>query len=104
MGAAALAPMLLNLLNPRARRDLALDRRALPWFLATGVFEAVGIWSLVAALGIGQVVVVGPIVCIAPLWVLLGTLLFSRDIEQVNLRTGVATLFVITGVACIYVA
>lgn len=104
MGAAALAPMLLNLLNPRARKDLALDRRALPWFLATGVFEAVGIWSLVAALGIGQVVVVGPIVCIAPLWVLLGTLLFSRDIEQVNLRTGVATLFVITGVACIYVA
>ena len=42
-------------------------------------------------------------VCIA-LWVLLGTLLFSRDIEQVTLRTGVATLFVIAGVVVIYLA
>ncbi len=104
MGTAALVPMLLNLLNPKARAQLAPDRRAMPWFLVTGVFEAVGIWSLVSALGKGSVVVVGPIVCIAPLWVLLGTLLFSRDIEQVNLRTGIATLFVITGVVTIYLA
>lgn len=104
MGAAALAPLLLNLANPRARGAIVFDRRAMPYFLVTGVFEAVGIWALVSALGIGNVVVVGPIVCVAPLWVLLGTLLFSRDIEQVNLRTGVATLFVILGIVVIYLA
>ena len=104
MGAAAMTPLLLNLANPRARKGIVFDPRAMPYFLVTGVFEAVGIWSLVAALGAGKVVVVGPIVCIAPLWVLLGTLLFSRDIEQVNLRTGVATLFVIVGVVVIYLA
>ena len=104
MGVSALSPMVLNLVNPRARANIVFDRRAMPYFLATGVFEAVGIWSLVAALGIGNVVVVGPIVCVAPLWVLLGTLLFSRDIEQVTLRTGIATLFVIAGIVAIYLA
>jgi len=104
MGLSALTPLLFNLANPRARQNIVFDRRAMPYFLATGVFEAVGIWSLVAALGIGNVVVVGPIVCVAPLWVLLGTLLFSRDIEQVNLQTGVATIFVITGIVAIYLA
>ncbi len=104
MGISALSPMVFNLMNPRARANIVFDRRAMPYFLVTGVFEAVGIWSLVKALGIGNVVVVGPIVCVAPLWVLLGTLLFSRDIEQVNLRTGVATLFVITGIVAIYLA
>jgi len=104
MGIAALGPMLLNLANPRARRNVVFDRRAMPYFLATGVFEAIGIWSLVSALGIGNVVVVGPIVCVAPLWVLLGTLLFSRDIEQVNVRTGIATLFVISGIVAVYLA
>ena len=104
MGAAALTPLLLNLANPRARERIVFDRRAMPYFLVTGVFEAVGIWSLVKALGIGNVVVVGPIVCVAPLWVLLGTLLFSRDIEQVNIRTGIATVFVIAGIVAIYLA
>ena len=104
MGASALTPLLLNLVNPRARQSIVFDRRAMPYFLVTGVFEAIGIWSLVAALGVGKVVVVGPIVCVAPLWVLLGTLLFSRDIEQVKLRTGVATLFVITGIIVIYLS
>ena len=104
MGLSALIPLLLNLASTRARERIVFDRRAMPYFLATGVFEAVGIWALVAALGIGNVVVVGPIVCIAPLWVLLGTLLFSRDIEQVNLQTGIATVFVITGVVAIYLA
>ena len=136
MGAAALTPLLLNLANPRARKGIVFDRRAMPYFLVTGVFEAVGIWCSWARAvlpghrageashrrrhlvrdrrGGGRAgahsgikvhtehpVVVGPIVslltCIAPLWVLLGTLLFSRDIEQVKLRTGVATLFVIAG-------
>ena len=104
MGVSALSPMVLNLVNPRARENVVFDRRAMPYFLVTGVFEAVGIWSLVAALGIGNVVVVGPIVCVAPLWVLLGTLLFSRDIEQVTLRTGIATIFVIAGIVAIYLA
>ena len=104
MGVSALTPMVFNLMNPRARANIVFDRRAMPYFLVTGVFEAVGIWSLVSALGIGNVVVVGPIVCVAPLWVLLGTLLFSRDIEQVNLLTGVATLFVIAGIVAIYLA
>ncbi len=102
MGLAALSPMLCNLANPRVRKTIVLHRRAMPYFLATGVFEAVGIWSLVSALGIGNVVVVGPIVCVAPLWVLLGTLLFSRDVERVNLQTGIATLFVITGIVAVY--
>ena len=104
MGLSALAPMLFNLVNRKARENIVFDRRAMPYFLVTGVFEAIGIWALVSALGIGNVVVVGPIVCVAPLWVLLGTLLFSRDIEQVNLRTGVATIFVIAGIIAIYLA
>ena len=80
MGLFALLPMLLSLVYEPARHRLVLDRRALPYFALTGVFEAVGIWMLVGALSSGRVVIVAPMVSTAPLWVLLGTLIFSRDI------------------------
>lgn len=104
MGAAALIPMLLFLVNKRARQAIVLDRRALPYFAATGVFEAVGIWLLITALSTGRVVIVAPMVATAPLWVLLGTLIFARDIERINTRTACAAVSVVAGIAVILMA
>ena len=103
MGAAALVPMFIYMINKRARRAIVLHPRAIPYFAATGIFEAVGIWILITALSTGRVVIVAPMVATAPLWVLLGTLIFSRDIERVNLRTTLAAVSVVTGIAVILI-
>lgn len=89
------------LATPATRSGLRFHPRAAMYFSLTGVLEALGLWALVKALGIGHVVVVAPIVATAPLWVVLGTVLFSRDIEQVNLRTFAAAFFVVAGVVTI---
>jgi DME family drug/metabolite transporter len=104
MGLSALVPMLLYLVYEPVRRRIVLDRRALPYFALTGVLEAMGIWVLIRALGSGRVVIVAPMVSTAPLWVLLGTLIFSRDIERVSLRTALAAISVVGGAVAILTA
>jgi DME family drug/metabolite transporter len=103
MGAAALVPMLLYLVNQGTRRHIVLHPRAIPYFAATGIFEAVGIWLLITALSTGRVVIVAPMVATAPLWVLLATMIFSRDIERINLRTALAAVSVVAGIVVILV-
>ena len=79
------------------------DPRCIWPFLAAGLFETLGILLVIIALSIGQVVVVSPIVATGPMWVLLGTWLFLRGIEQINLRTVLGTACVITGTIAISV-
>jgi drug/metabolite transporter (DMT)-like permease len=50
-------------------------------FLIAGTFETLGILLVIVALSIGDVVVVSPIVATNPLWIVLGTWLFLRDVE-----------------------
>jgi drug/metabolite transporter (DMT)-like permease len=44
---------------------------------------------------------VSPIVATSPLWILLGTGLFLRDIEKLNLRTVVGAMCVVGGTIAI---
>jgi uncharacterized membrane protein len=52
---------------------------------------------VITALRVGQVVLVSPIVATGPMWVLFGTWLFLRGIEQITLRTVIGTISVIAG-------
>ena len=70
-------------------------------FLAAGLFETLGILLVIIALSVGQVVLVSPIVATGPMWVLLGTWLFLRGIERINLRTVLGTASVIAGTIAI---
>lgn len=86
---------------PFSREPLVWDRRAMLPFFAAGTAETCGILLVITALGVGSVVTVSPLVGISPLWVLLGTVIFLRDLEQVSLRTAVGAICVIAGTAAI---
>lgn len=77
------------------------NRKALGPFLVAGTFETLGIVLVIVALSVGPVVVVSPIVATGPMWVLIGTWLFLRGIEQINLRTVLGTVAVISGTVAI---
>lgn len=103
MGVAAWIAVALYLAcSPRARSRLVWDRRSLPLFAAAGVFETMAIWMLIISLGSGAVIIVAPITATYPLWVTLGTALFSRAYEVVNWRTAVAAAFVVAGISSIF--
>lgn len=88
-------------LTPRTSR-FAWDRRALGPFIATGLFETLSILTIIMALSVGQVVVVAPIAATYPVWALLGTSLFLRDLERINLLTALGTLSVVLGTVAIH--
>ncbi len=81
---------------------LVWSRKALWPFLLTGISETLSILLIVTALSIGSVVVVAPIAATYPVWALLGTVLFLRDVEQINLFTVVGTVSVVAGTIAIH--
>ena len=77
------------------------NRKCMGPFLVAGTFETLGILLVIVALSVGPVVVVSPIVATGPMWVLVGSWLFLRGIEQINLRTVLGTACVISGTVAI---
>ena len=73
-----------------------------PFFVA-GAFETLGILLGIIALSVGQVVVVSPIIATSPLWIVLGSWLFLRDIERLTLRTVLGAACVVAGTIAISV-
>jgi DME family drug/metabolite transporter len=77
------------------------DRRAMLPFVIAGALETLGILLGIVALSIGQVVVVSPIIATSPLWIVLGSWLFLRDIERLTLRTLFGAVCVVAGTIAI---
>ena len=91
-------------LLPGQKQKPVWDRRALGPFLLAGTFETLGILLVILALSVGHVVVVSPIVATSPLWIVLGTWLFLRDVERVNWRTVAGAIAVVSGTVAISLA
>jgi drug/metabolite transporter (DMT)-like permease len=89
---------------PNTTQRPVWNRRALIPLLSTSAFETLGILTIINALSVGPVVVVAPIAATYPLWVLLGTVMFSRELEQINARVVIAALCVMAGTVAIYMA
>ena len=53
------------------------------------------------SLSLGRVVVVAPIASTYPVWALIGTKLFLRDVERITLKTMVGILSVAAGTVAI---
>ena len=103
MGSASSIGFLIYLaLSPSTERRLVWNRMAIWPFLLTGVFETLSILFIVTALSMGSVVVVAPIAATYPVWAILGTVLFLRGLEQINLLTILGTLSVVTGTISIH--
>ena len=77
------------------------DRRALWAFLAAGVFESVANAGILYALRGGDVVVIAPITATLPMWTLLGTVVFLRDMERVTRATVIGTVLVVVGIVLV---
>jgi drug/metabolite transporter (DMT)-like permease len=74
------------------------DRRALPWFFATGFFNGGSLFLMYIALVKGQVSMVSPIVATYPLFTLTLNMLFLRH-ERVTPRLAAGAVLTVTGVA-----
>jgi drug/metabolite transporter (DMT)-like permease len=72
-------------------------RQAIFPFVCAGLFETLGILLNIMALSHGSVVVVSPIIATSPLWVLLASVVFLRDLEKLNARTVLASCCVVAG-------
>jgi drug/metabolite transporter (DMT)-like permease len=80
--------------GPRA----ANDRRATPWFVATGLLNGGSVFLMYVALAKGQVSTVSPIVATYPLFTLALSLVFLRH-ERVTARVALGAVITVAGVA-----
>ena len=103
IGIVALPWLASATLLPGQKERPVWDRRAMGPFLIAGTFETLGILLVIFALSIGHVVIVSPIVATSPLWIVLGSWLFLRDIERLTLRTVLGAVCVVAGTIVISV-
>ncbi len=85
--------LLLRVMNMR----FVWHRKALPFYVLSGVMESAGALLSMIATSVGQVVLVAPIVATTPFWTLVLVVVFLRGLEHVNSRTVLGTLCVIMG-------
>ncbi len=104
MGIVSLGSFLAYLVLFPSSVQLVWNRRAFWPFLLTGLAETFSILFIITALSIGPVVIVAPIAATYPVWALLGSVIFLRDIEQVNSLTALGTLCVVAGTIVIHLA
>jgi drug/metabolite transporter (DMT)-like permease len=73
------------------------DRRAVPWFVATGMFNGASLFLMYTALTKGKVALVSPIVATYPLFTLALSLLLLRQ-ERVPPRVALGAVLTVAGV------
>jgi DME family drug/metabolite transporter len=97
MGTVSLGGFLIYFaLSPRSQR-LVWNRQALGPFLATGVCETTSILLIITAISMGRVVIVAPIAASYPVWSLILSAIFLRDVESVNGKVIAGILSVVAG-------
>ncbi len=104
MGSSSLGFFLIYRKLVSSKERLVWDRRALFPFAITGLCETLSILFIITALSLGPVVIVAPLAATYPMWALLGTIIFLRDVERINLRTMAGILSVVTGTISINLA
>jgi drug/metabolite transporter (DMT)-like permease len=78
--------------------DQALQKQAVPWFMAAGVLNGCALLLLYHALHLGRVSVVAPLVALYPIFTLLYSALFMRT-EVLTRRLVLGALLAVAGVA-----
>ncbi len=104
VGVVSLLTLLGWMAIPRTTQRPIWNSQAVKPFLAAGLFQTLGFLLVNIALGIGPVVRVIPIVAAFPMWVLLGTRLLLRNIENVSHRTIIGSCLVVAGTVAILIA
>lgn len=85
----------------KSQESWQMNRQCVWWFLAAGITVSFAMTSIYHALDLGKVSVVIPLSSTAPLFSLILTALFLRDVERVTLRIVVSTVLIVSGVVLI---
>ena len=80
------------------RGALVCDGRSILYFIGGGIMENTGVFLVLLSLGLGEVSVVTPLAGTAPLFVLLLTCLFPREVKQLSWRIIVGVVLIVLGV------
>ena len=97
MGSVSLAGFLIYFaVFPRSQR-LVWNRSAIGPFLATGLCETMSILLIITAISMGRVVIVAPIAASYPVWSLIQSAIFLRDVEAVNGKVVMGIMSVVAG-------
>ena len=80
------------------RGALVCDGRSILYFIGGGIMENTGVFLVLLSLGLGEVSVVTPLAGTAPLFVLLLTFLFPREVKQLSWRIIVGVVLIVLGV------
>lgn len=102
-GTVGLALLGITQVVPGLAQRYVWDRRAFWPFVAAGLFEGVSAGGILYALNAGEVIVIAPITATLPMWILLGTVIFLRDMERVTRSTVLGTVLVVTGIILVSV-
>lgn len=103
-GTVGLALLGITQAVPGLAQRYVWDRRAFWPFVAAGLFEGVSAGGILYALNAGEVIVIAPITATLPMWILLGTVIFLRDMERVTRGTVLGTVLVVMGIILVSVA
>jgi uncharacterized membrane protein len=101
----SLTTLLVFIIVSRARGSSAwavnLDRRALKYFSFSGVISSVAFLLYFMALNFSYIVKIQPISGSNPLFALIFSYIFLRDVEPVNRQTILATLLIVSGITLV---
>ena len=89
---------------PTTKDRLVWNRQSIGYFAGGGAFESLGLLLVLYALTYGPVVVVTPLTATLPLWVVLGSKLFLRDLEKITPRIVAGAALVVAGTIAITLA
>ena len=89
---------------PTTSEKLVWNRDSLWYFATCGVFESLGLLLVLYALTYGTVVMITPLTSTLPLWVVIGSKLFLRDVEKITPQTVAGALLVVAGTMAITLA
>lgn len=97
MGTVSLGGFLIYFAASRRSQRLVWNRSAIGPFLATGLCETTSILLIITAISMGRVVIVAPIAASYPVWSLILSAVFLRDVESVNWKVIAGVLSVVAG-------
>ena len=97
MGSVSLVGFLIYFAASRRSQRLVWNRKAIGPFLATGVCETMSILLIITAISMGRVVIVAPIAASYPVWSLIQSAIFLRDVEPINWKVITGIVSVVAG-------
>ena len=104
VGVVGLLCTMIFLALPSTKDKLVWHRQSLGYFIAGGSLESLGLLLVLYALSFGPVIMVTPLTATLPLWVVIGSKIFLRDVEKITARTVTGAILVVAGTIVITLA